>query len=119
MFSAILRRIVEECGGGTGAVLMGYDGMPVDQYLAAEAVVDHQQVAVEFISVVKEVRSMVEMLSLGALEEVAIRTDRLQYVVRIVTPDYFVATILLPDGNLGKARYLISRETANLRAALA
>ena len=117
MFNAILRRITTECDGN-GAVLMGYDGIAVDQHFVAGALADLQVVAVEYARVLKEIRSMAEILSLGVLEEVTIRTDRLQFVVRIINPDYFVATALPADGNLGKARYLLTRETANLRAAL-
>ena len=118
MFNAILCRIVEECGGGIGAVLMGFDGIPVDQYLAADAATDLQLIAVEYANVLKEIRSMAEVLRLGALEEVVIRTDDLQFVVRFITPEYFVATTLHRDGNFGKVRYLLTRETGNLLAAL-
>jgi hypothetical protein len=32
-FRSILRSIVEECGGGLGAVLMGADGIPIEEYV--------------------------------------------------------------------------------------
>ncbi len=32
-FRSILRSIVEECGGGLGAVLMGSDGIPIEEYV--------------------------------------------------------------------------------------
>ena len=38
-FASILRTIVEECGGGVGAALMGTDGIPIDQY--GEVIVAH------------------------------------------------------------------------------
>jgi hypothetical protein len=38
--------------------------------------------------------------------------------MRIITPEYFVAMTLHRDGNFGKARYLLTRETGNLMAAL-
>ena len=118
MFNDILRRIVEECDGGIGAMLMGYDGIPVDQYDTADTVTDLQMIAVEYANVLKEIRSMAEVLNLGDMEEVAIRTDRLQFLVRVITPEYFVAMTLHHDGNFGKARYLLTRETGNLLAEL-
>jgi predicted regulator of Ras-like GTPase activity (Roadblock/LC7/MglB family) len=118
MFSDILQRLVDECGGGIGAVLMGFDGIAVEQYFRPDANIDLQLIAVEYANVLKEIRKTAEILSLGAMEEVAIRTERFHVVVRMLTQDYFVATTLQRDGNFGKARYLLTRETGNLLAAL-
>lgn len=118
MFNKILESIVEESGGGIGAVLMGYDGIAIDQYFAAGEQIDLQMIAVEYANVLKEIRKTAEILNVGEMTEVAIKTDRFQIVVRIITPDYFVAMTLRRDGNFGKARYLLTRETGNLIAAL-
>ena len=118
MFNKILARIVDESGGGIGAVLMGYDGIAIDQYFAPGEQIDLQMIAVEYANVLKEIRKTAEILSVGEMEEVAIKTDRFHIVVRIITPDYFVAMTLLREGNFGKARYLLTRETGNLIAAL-
>lgn len=118
MFNKILARIVEETGGGVGAVLMGYDGIAVDQYYTAGQQVDLQMIAIEYANVLKEIRKTAEILNLGDMEEVSIKTERFHIVVRIITPDYFVAMTLQRDGNFGKARYLLTRETGNLVAAL-
>ena len=118
MFNKILASIVEESGGGVGAVLMGYDGIAIDQYFAAGEQIDLQMIAVEYANVLKEIRKTAQILNVGDMEEVAIKTDRFHIVVRIITPDYFVAMTLRRDGNFGKARYLLTRETGNLIAAL-
>jgi predicted regulator of Ras-like GTPase activity (Roadblock/LC7/MglB family) len=119
MFIDILRRIVEESGGGIGAVLMGYDGIAIDQYFSPGEALDLQMIAVEYANVLREIRRTAEILDLGDMEEVSIKTDRYHIVVRIITPDYFIAMTLRRDGNFGKARYLLTRETGNLLAALA
>lgn len=118
MFINILERIVEETGGGIGAVLMGYDGIAVDQYFAAGEQLDLQMIAVEYANVLKEIRKTAEILNVGDMEEVSIKTERFHIVVRIITSEYFVAMALRRDGNFGKARYLLTRETGNLIAAL-
>jgi predicted regulator of Ras-like GTPase activity (Roadblock/LC7/MglB family) len=119
MFLNILQRIVEESGGGIGAVLMGYDGIAIDQYFSPGEQIDLQMIAVEYANVLREIRRTAEILSLGEMEEVSIKTARFHIVVRIITADYFVAMTLRHDGNFGKARYLLTRETGNLLAALA
>ena len=119
MFAEILQRIVEETGGGVGAVLMGYDGIAIDQYFSADQQLDLNMIAVEYANVIKEIRKTAQILNVGEMEEVSIKTERFHIVVRIITPDYFVAMTLRRDGNFGKARYLLTRESAALVAALA
>ena len=118
MFSEILQRIVEETGGGIGAVLMGYDGIAIDQYFAPDEELDLQMVVVEYYNVLKEIRKTADILSLGDMEEISIRTDRFIIVIRILNDEYFVAMVINRDGNFGKGRYLMTREGFNLIEAL-
>lgn len=118
MFSEILQRIVEETGGGIGAVLMGYDGIAIDQYFAPDEELDLQMVVVEYSNVLKEIRKTADILSLGDMEEISIRTDRFIIVIRVLNDDYFVALVINRDGNFGKGRYLLTREGYNLVEAL-
>lgn len=118
MFNEILQRIVDETAGAVGAVLMGYDGIPVDQHFLPDGDLDLQMVAVEYSNVLKEIRKTAELLKLGDTEEVSIKTERYMIVIRMVTEEYFVALTLRRDGNFGKGRYLLAREQANLHEAL-
>lgn len=118
MFSEILKKIVEQTGGGVGAVLMGYDGIAIDQYFSPDEEIDLQMLVVEYSNVLKEIRKTAEILSLGEMEEISIRTDRLILVIRMLNEEYFVALVINRDGNFGKARYLMTREGINLLEAL-
>lgn len=118
MFNKILQTIVEDTGGGVGAVLMGYDGISIDQFFALDAEIDLHMVVVEYSNVLKEIRRTAEILSLGEMEEISIRTDRFIIVIRMLNQDYFVALVIDRDGNFGKGRYLMTRESANLLEAL-
>jgi predicted regulator of Ras-like GTPase activity (Roadblock/LC7/MglB family) len=119
MFRSILRDIVEQAGGAIGSALMGYDGIAIDQYEKPCEGIDLQLVAVEYANVLKEVRKTVEILETGEMEEVVIRTGRFTVLIRALNDDYFVSLTLKRDGNFGKARYLLARESARLREALA
>lgn len=118
MFNQVLKRIVDETGGAVGAVLMGFDGIAIEQYFLAEEVLDLQIVAIEYSNVLKEIRKTSEVLKLGQMEEVSIKTERFIIVIRAITGEYFVALTLHRDGNFGKGRYLLTRETPALREAL-
>jgi len=62
-----LKLIVENVGGGIGAVIMGYDGIPIEEYIR-ERIFDVQIVAVEYVNVMKEVKRTLEVLKTGEME---------------------------------------------------
>jgi predicted regulator of Ras-like GTPase activity (Roadblock/LC7/MglB family) len=118
MFSEVLQSMVTETRGGAGAILMGYDGIAIDQFFKPLEGMDLQLVAVEYANILKEIKKTSDILESGRMEEVTIKTDRFLVLIRILNDDYFVAMTLERDGNFGKARYLLSREAPKLRAAL-
>lgn len=118
MFKQILQDIVDSTPCGVGAVLMGYDGIAIEQYVVEGDDVDLQLVAIEYSNVVKEIRRTAEILGTGELQEVSVKTGRYYVIIHAVTPDYFVAMTLTRDGNFGKGRYLLMRDTPRLREAL-
>jgi predicted regulator of Ras-like GTPase activity (Roadblock/LC7/MglB family) len=118
MFNKILNSIVEETGGGIGAILMGYDGIAIEQVMKPVEGMDLSLVTVEFVSALQEIKKAVNILKLGSLEEVAIKTEKFHTIIRALNEEYFVALTVNEQGNLGKGRYLLSREKNNLLAAL-
>ncbi len=117
MFKAILQGILDE-SNGMGVVLMGYDGIAVEQEMAQGESVDPHLVAVEYANVLKEVQKAAEVLQTGGLEEVSINTGRFRVILRMLTDEYFVALTLRRDGNFGKARYLLMRDAEKLKKEL-
>ena len=118
MFSGVLQTIVDNTRGGVGAVLMGYDGIAIDQYFKPIEGMDLQLVAVEYANTLKEIKKTAEILESGSMEEVSIKTDRFYVLIRILNDDYFLALTLECKGNFGKGRYLLMREAPALREAL-
>ncbi len=118
MFNKILQDIVQQSSGGIGAVLMGYDGIPVEQYLEPVEGLDFQLLSVEYANVIRDVKKTVELLDTGMMEEVSIKTELFYVIIRALTDDYFLALTLDRNGNFGKGRYLMMRETPKLLEAL-
>ena len=106
MFSAKLENAVTSVGGGYAAVLMGFDGIAVDSYSKSKDA-DIETIGMELSVLLNEARKASEQLDAGAAQEMTIRTEKMSTILRIVNADYFVAISLGPDGNLGKARYLL------------
>lgn len=107
MFREILQNVVERTEGGVAGLLMGYDGIAIDQYSAGGGPFDIESVGMEYSVVLKGVQRAAEMLDAGATDEVSVKTERFTTVVRLLTDEYFVAVTLEPGGNIGKARYLL------------
>ncbi len=118
MFAETLKKVVDNIEGGIAAVIMGLDGIPVESYVKATDRVDVNTVAMEFSFIIGQVRKAGESLAVGALEELSVRAQRLVLVCRMLTPQYFVAVAIAPEGNFGKARFLARMATPALVAAL-
>lgn len=119
MFKDILEKIVTQCSGGVGAVVMGYDGIGIEQFSAEENSLDLNLVGIEYSNVTKEIRNAAEVLKVGDLEEVAIKTERFYVIIHSLTDEYFVALMLERSGNYGQGRFLLMREAPELRQLLA
>ena len=118
MFAEILRKLVDNVDGGIAAVIMGLDGIPVDSYVRQSDRLDVNTVAMEFSFILTQVKKAGESLQVGGLEELVIKAQRLLLICRMISPQYFVAVAIAPEGNFGKARYLARVATPALVAQL-
>jgi predicted regulator of Ras-like GTPase activity (Roadblock/LC7/MglB family) len=108
MFREHLQKIVENVDGGQAALLMGFDGIAVDSYAFEDAGdPDIQTVGMEFSFIFGQIRKAAEILEIGGIREVTIKSSALIIVIRQLTDEYFAAVTLTPDGNFGKARFLL------------
>lgn len=122
-FASILGEIVNGCGGGIGAVLMGYDGIPIEQAIAGPLPEgplseDIGTAGVEFSRILDEIRKASDALAGGAVSETMVVLARFSLLFRAVDDETFLAVVIAADGNLGKARYLIRRHLLAIRQEL-
>jgi len=117
-FKEILGELVERVDGARAAILMGYDGIAIDEYRKEGVDTDIQLIGIEYSSILKEMKHASEILEAGEVTEVSIVTGKGMVVVRGVTDEYFVMVSLTVDGNLGKARYLMKTAAPKLKELL-
>ena|SRR5947209_2952387 len=118
MFQENLKRLVADTEGGVAGLLMGFDGIAVDQFTASGSGVDIQTVGMEFSFILTQVRKAAEILEVGGVQEIAIRCASLTIIMRVVSHDYFIALAIRPDGNFGKGRYLLRVVAPKMQAEL-
>jgi predicted regulator of Ras-like GTPase activity (Roadblock/LC7/MglB family) len=121
-FAPMLREIVEGCGA-IGVALMGNDGIVIDQVIgsgepAGPLGSDISTAGTEFGRILDEIRKASDAVDGGAFQETTIVLSQLILIFRTVDEETFVVVALAPDGNLGKARYLIRRQLLALRQEL-
>lgn len=118
MFAETLKKVVDNVDGAIAAVVMGLDGIPVESYVRQNDRVDVNTIGMEFSFILGQVRKAGENLSVGGLEEFSVKAQRLVLICRMLSPQYFMAVAMAPEGNFGKARYLARVATPALAANL-
>ncbi|MBI5490581.1 MAG: roadblock/LC7 domain-containing protein [Deltaproteobacteria bacterium] len=118
MFGELLSEVVKGVDGAIGVVLMGTDGLPVDQVVGDPPRGDIEAMAMELSVVLREIKKAASQLGAGQAEEVMIRGATMTTVIRVLNEDYFVALALPPTASIGKGRYLLRRVAPRLRENL-
>ena len=118
-FREHLQEVVRAVDGAVACSLMGVDGIEVDTHLTDGAGgIDVRTLLIEYSSLFRLAREAAETHQAGDLKELSIQTGGVLTVARLVTPEYFLAVALKPEGNFGKARYLLRVTAPKLEAEL-
>lgn len=117
-FLEILKELVEGAPAGVAAVIMGTDGLAVRQYAREGARYDVETVGIEYGRVMDEISHASALLDLGTVEEVTVLARGANLMLRMLTPDYYLAFVMDGPANVAKARYLLKRASARARKEL-
>ena len=118
MFKEALRDLVEKTDGGIAGLVMDSEGIALESYAKADASFDINTVGIEFGVVLGSIKRAAESLEAGAACEVAIGTDKMITLIRVLGDQYFLALAMRPDGNMGKGRFLMRTTAPKLIAEL-
>lgn len=106
MFNENLRLIQQKTEGCLGVLIMGTDGIAVEELWQSEGKDANLDVAVaEYTALVRSASRTSDDTGLGALRELVVLTETANFVMRLVNPDYFLVMAIEPEGNLGRGRY--------------
>jgi predicted regulator of Ras-like GTPase activity (Roadblock/LC7/MglB family) len=102
-----LNTILQSVDGALAAIIMAYDGIPIDEAAVEQTDFDTQLLSVEYANVLKEIKRAVNVIKSGDMEEVSITTSQTLVVMRVLNDQLFIALILRRGGDIGKGRYLL------------
>jgi len=120
-FETHLKAVVSGIEKSVACSLMGFDGIAVHTHQAQtdlSASVDFQSAWIEYSSILSQLKNTAEILRTGDVVEVQVGTEKLFTLIRLINNDYFVVLGMLPDGNVGKGRYLLRLVAPQLKSEL-
>ncbi|MBM4146516.1 MAG: roadblock/LC7 domain-containing protein [Nitrospira sp.] len=105
-FLEVLKDSVDKVDGAVSAMIIGRDGMSVQEY-AREKLVDLTGLSAEASAMIKDISLAADNLGLGEAREFSIISDRCGIIMRKINTDYYLALVIKPDGNYGKGRFIL------------
>jgi predicted regulator of Ras-like GTPase activity (Roadblock/LC7/MglB family) len=105
-FIEVLKETVEKVDGAVAAMIIGTDGISVQEY-TQEKLVDLTGLSAEASAMIKDVSLAAGNLGLGEAREFSIISDRCGIIMRKINPDYYLALVIKPEGNYGKGRFIL------------
>ena len=114
----ILRKIVEGTPGAKGAILMGFDGISVEQWVPEGTDTDIESMAMEFSFRFLELRDAADSLEMGMISDITLKAEFGTVLVRVLSQEYFVTVLLENAAHMGKGRWLLRSQAKALNADL-
>lgn len=118
MFVEQIKTVVDQIDGSIAGLIMGLDGISLEQYVVAGREFDMNTVGMEFSFILTQARKAGELLEIGGVSEMVVKAEGLTLVTRMLTDEYFLAVVLGPKANFGKTRFLMRLAEDKLRPEL-
>lgn len=87
-------------------MIIGTDGIPIDK-LTVRPDPNMEAVAAEYTTLLRASLAASADTGLGALQELAITTERMAALLVAITPEYYLFAALSPGAILGRARFAL------------
>lgn len=118
-FQSHLESVVSQVDGALACSVMGFDGIAVQSHQVDGAdELDLTAALIEFTNVLSQLKSAAEALKTGGVQEISINTEKVVTLMRLISPEYFIALALKPEGNYGKGRYVLRITAPKIRSEL-
>jgi predicted regulator of Ras-like GTPase activity (Roadblock/LC7/MglB family) len=107
VFSELLKQIVNKVEGTVGVLIMGLDGIAIEQQIEDPRNYDGQLsiIAAAYATLLRNSMRTSSDVGVGALQEMTVISGNLTLVIKLINPEYFLLIALGPNGNIGRARF--------------
>ena len=120
-FANTLETIANRIEGCAAVVILGIDGIPIERHVQKtnRSSLDVDLIATEFTTLMRRSMSTAADTDLGDLREMVLVTDLMTFLLRPITPDYFLLLVLNPGGNVGRARFELRKAQLSMEIEFA
>jgi predicted regulator of Ras-like GTPase activity (Roadblock/LC7/MglB family) len=119
-FTETLTDVLDRIEGCAAVIILGIDGIPIERQVSnLDPSLDLDLIATEFTTLVRRSMRTASDTELGELREMIFVTDLMTFLVRPITPEYFLLLALNPGGNVGRARYELRKSQLAMEAEFA
>ncbi|HWP44315.1 MAG TPA: hypothetical protein VNO14_13810 [Blastocatellia bacterium] len=119
-FIDTLTHIADRIEGSAGVLILGIDGILIERYVRdLDPSFDLDLIATEFTTLLRRSMHTAADTELGELRELVFSADRLTFLFRPITPEYFLVLALNPGGNVGRARFELRKAQLALESEFA
>ena len=119
-FTDTLTGMIDRVEGSAGAVILGIDGIVIERHVRdVDPHLDLDLVATEFTTLLRRGVHTATDTELGDLSELMLATDRMTFLVRPITAEYFLLFGINPGGNVGRARFELRKAQMALETEFA
>jgi predicted regulator of Ras-like GTPase activity (Roadblock/LC7/MglB family) len=107
VFSELLKQIVNKVEGAVGVLIMGLDGIAIEQQIEDPNNYDGHLsiIAAAYATLLRNSMRTSSDVGVGALQEMTVISGNLTLVIKLINPEYFLLMALGPNGNVGRARF--------------
>ncbi len=107
-FEHVLKGMVDSVDGGLAAVIIGRDGIAVENYTKQGGFYDMESIAAFYSKMIADIKKTSEVLSSGSdIDEITISAKKFIVFIRLINEDYFMVLIVKSDVISGKARFVL------------
>lgn len=118
-FIDALTEIAARVEGCIAGAIIGIDGIVIEHYLAPDESLDIDVTATESTTLLRHSRKTASDTQLGDLQEMVVAADQRTFLLRQITPEYFLLLVLEPRSSVGRARYELRKAQLSLEAEFA
>ena|ERR1051326_3529769 len=107
VFADLLKQIVTRVDGAIGALIMGLDGIAIEQQIIDAERYDNRlsMIAAAYATLLRNSMRTSSDVGVGQLQEMSVISGNMMLVIKLINPEYFLLVALDQNGNIGRARF--------------
>jgi len=115
-----LASLANRVQGCAAVVILGVDGITIERHVCdMDSSLDIDLIATELTTLLRRSIHTASDTDVGDLREMVVATDKMTFLLRPITSEYFFLLVLNPGGNVGRARFELRKAQLSIETEFA